>query len=465
MRFVRALAVTSLAASAIAGDAGAQEVDEDAPKPHEDHGRPGRALVFAAPPAIAAPIHVCSLHLPLCLDAERGANALALLASAERAWTTLTGALELPPPDLDPSTLAYPIYAVRDAAELASTELAARDVRSAIDRARAFTVVDARARASCTLDAAMAAAIARAILFRAAPATDEGTARAQTTYLSHLVVPCSLAFAADAALAFQSAPDRALADAHGGDPSATGSGWTAPLSRSDRLFADGASLAWSRIDWAFGRSPGGLVRAAWALAPTKTPLGSQYWRDEPDAYDVLRESFKGALWSGSTFADLALEIAIARAFLGAADDGAHQPETRTLGDAARVPLDWDIPWPTKPRRLAPRAPVAPTGASYILVRRAGARPGTRLRVEITWEEHALFRWAFVKLDASGKEIGRVLIPARERAVEAQMTLVDLDRVDRILLVGVNAGDPTYHFDPDDEVWEPHSWIAAIAEEE
>ena len=52
-------------------------------------------------------------------------------------------------------------------------------------------------RASCTLDAAIASAVARAILYRVAPATDEATARAQTTYLSYLVAPGGSAQAAD----------------------------------------------------------------------------------------------------------------------------------------------------------------------------------------------------------------------------------------------------------------------------
>ncbi|CAN5899929.1 hypothetical protein BH11MYX4_BH11MYX4_46510 [soil metagenome] len=56
------------------------------------------------------------------------------------------------------------------------------------------------------------------------------------------------------------------------------------------------------------------------------------------------------------------------------------------------------------------------------------------------------------------------IPTRERATEAQMTLVDVDGVDRIMLVGVNVGDPAYRFDPDDEVWEPHGWLVTLAEE-
>jgi hypothetical protein len=97
-------------------------------------------------------------------------------------------------------------------------------------------------------------------------------------------------------------------------------------------------------------------------------------------------------------------------------------------------------------------------------RSTGTSRGRALRAEIEWEEHALFRWAFVKLDAQGHELGRVAIPTRERATEAQMTLVDLEGVDRVLLVGAAVGDPSYRFDPDDAVWEPHGWLLSIAEE-
>jgi hypothetical protein len=34
----------------------------------------------------------------------------------------------------------------------------------------------------------------------------------------------------------------------------------------------------------------------------------------------------------------------------------------------------------------------------------------------------------------------------------------------VLLVGVNAGDPAYAFDPDEAVWEPHGWLVTLASE-
>lgn len=408
-----------------------------------------------------------------------GALAIATLNAFERAWQTLTGALALPAPDVDPTTLAYDVFltdGIDSTRELAATHLEARDVRSRVDRGRAFTSIDRRARSGCLLDALAAEAVARASLFRAAPATEAGTARAQSVYLSHLAVPCAVAFSADAVHTFQSHAERAFADAHAGDD---GSG-TSEQARSEiaaaggpplsspsplsSLFSAGASSFWARLDWAFGRSPGSIVPASWALHPTMTPIGALRWVNEPDTFDVLRMTFKGALSSGSTVHDLWLDFGVARSFLGSADDGFHLPELRTLGDAARVPIDWEIPWPTKARRLAQRAPTYPTGASYLVIRHANAKPGARLRAEIEWEEHALFRWAFVKLDASGRELGRVVIPTTERATQAQMTLVDLDAVDRVMLVGVNVGDPAYAFDPDDDVWEPHGWLVTVAEE-
>jgi hypothetical protein len=471
-RFCRSTASAALAATLLSSSAHALEDD---PKPRAiDPGIAiGPPIVYAARPTLAPDLRACSPNAPVCVHTgspRDGSAALAALSAFERQWRTLTGALSLPAPDVDPTTLAYDVFLVdRDRRDgsfgPAVTQLEARDVRSRVDRARAFTLLDRRVRPGCALDALAAEAIARASQLRTAPATEEGTALAQAAYLAHLTVPCAVALSADAVQAFQSHPERTFCDAYAGDESAAAGGPSiARPSVASARFATGAATFWARLDWAFGRSPGGIVTASWALHPTMTPLGAARWTNEPDTFDVLRETFKGALSTKGTVHDLWLDFGIARAFIGSADDGFHLPELRTLDDAAKVPLDWDIPWPQTPRRLAARAPVHPTGASYLVVRREGARPGARLRAEIEWEEHALFRWAFVKLDASGRELGRVVIPTTERATVAQMTLVDLDGVDRVMLVGVNTGDPAYAFDPDDEVWEPHGWLVTLAEE-
>lgn len=426
----------------------------DAPAPKIDPGVAiGPSIRYVARPT-GPDLRACSARVPVCVHARTAADGPAArdsLAAFERAWATLTGALGVPTPDVDPLTLAYDVFVEPDVESLVDTALEARDVRSRVDRARGFSRVDGRLRAGCLLDGLAAEAVARASLLRAAPGTSEGIARAQATYLAELATCAS----PDAAL-FQSRPDLAFADAHVGEtaPAAGGAFSTSP---SARRFASGAALFWRRLDWAFGRVPGGVVTAAWALGPSMTPLGAPRWHDEPDTFDVLRVTFKNALSSGSTVSDLWLDFGVARAFPGSTW---HLPEVRDVP----VPLAWDIPWPKTPRRLAPRTPVAPTGASYLVVRREGARPEARLRVEIEWEEHALFRWAFVKLAKDGSELGRVPIPTTERATSAQMTLVGLEDTDRVMLVGVNVGDPAYAFDPDDEVWEPHGWLVTLAEE-
>lgn len=441
------------------------------PKPRQlDPGiSTGSPIVYFARPA-AAPSHLraCSSRVPVCTHAASARDAgaaLVVLDAFERQWLTLTGALAIPKPDVDPDTLAYDVFLDEPAAsgDLGATFFEARDVRSRVDRGRSFTTIDRRVRAGCALDAVAAGAIARASLFRAAPATEEATARAQSAYLASLAVPCAVGSSSAAIEAFQSRPQRAISDSHAGDETAEGGRPSSALPL-DHAFADGAALFWSRLDWAFGRSPGGVVTSTWALHPTMTALAARRWNNEPDTFDVLRATFKGALTTGGTVSDLWLDFAVARAFVGSADDGLHQPELRTLADAARVPVDWDIPWPTRPRRLAARSPVYPTGSSYLVVRRSGGRPDARLRVEIEWEQHALFRWALVKIDAHGRELGRVLVPTTERATEARATLTGLEAVDRVLVVGVNVGDPAYAFDPDDAIWEPHGWIVDVAEE-
>ncbi len=411
----------------------------------------GAYVGYATTPTLAHETRVCSFRVPLCIHAagtSRQRTILNVLGASERAWEALTGALRLPAPDVDVDDLRYHLYLVEGASERGVTRVAARDVRSRVDRAHAFTVLDAAIHEGCELDALVSRELARAVLFRVSPATTEGIARAQTTYLAALLAPCAVGPATDSARAFQTQPNRAVCDARAEEEGSAASDELANGPRA-RAFSEGASLFWSRIDRAFARTPFAIVMASWALSPTMTPVAAMRWEGEPDAFDVLRVSFQNALSTGSTLDDLLLDTAVARA---------------SRDEVSPVTLDWDIAWPASPKRLAPRAPVFPTGSSYVKIRREGAAVGARLRVEITWEEHALFRWTLVKLDADGRELGRVGIKAPNRATEAQMTLADLGGVDSLLLVGTNVGDPTYRFDPDDDVWEPHGWLVTLASE-
>jgi hypothetical protein len=409
----------------------------------------GSRMSFA--PAPPGPwTRACSFRRPLCVHARRGASergALPVLASAERAWDVLTGALSLPAPDPSVATGAVDAYMVDGAPELVRAEPVERDVRSAIDRASARLLVDARARPGCALDAAMARALARAIAWRAAPALDEGTAAAHAQLLAQLAAPCA-PVPYEGGEEFQSHLERALPDA-----------WPEREAPMGALFTRGAALAYGWLDWAFAAQPGSTVLAMWALSATQTPAAAPGWRADPDVFDVLRESFKGALFTGSTADDLLLELAMARGTLAV-----DSPEAAPLGPLARARRDWIIDWPAKARALTLPTGLAPTGSSVLEVRCAGAPKGARLRMEATWEEHARMRWAMVKLDDAGRPVGRVLVPTTPKATSAQMSLVELDGVAAVLVVAANVGAWTEPFDPDDGVWERHGYVVTLAAE-
>lgn len=419
------LAVSAAGAPGTSGSA--DPIADPKPRVDAEVARSGDFIAYFPRPVFARETRACSTRFPLCVHAAGPKDipaAKAALPALESAWSTFA-VLDLPAPDPDPFTLAYDVFIGDENA----THLEARDVRSRIDRGRAFSTLDRRMRAGCNLDAAAFTTLARASLYRAAPATEEGTAIAQLEALRELAVPC--ASNADGVDTFQTHADLAFSDPHAGE-----------------TFARGGAMFWTWLDRSFGRAPGILVTTTWALHPSITPFPNARWINEPDTFDVLRLTFKGALSTNNKVDDLWLDFAVARAL-----------------DPARVPLSWDIPWPTKPRRLAPLRPVAPTGASYILVHHAGAPAGARLRVEAEWEQHALFLFALVKLDANGHEIGRVPIPTRERATEAQMSLVVPPEAESILIVAMNAGDPAVALDADDDVLEPHGFTVTVAAEE
>ncbi len=370
---------------------------------------------------------VCSLRHPLCVDAARGTAgsiALAALAAADRAWDALTGVLGAPAPDggLDGIwhiELGGTVEGGGDAL------LGERDPVAHFDRASSFARIDRSLSPGCSLDFAVARAVARGSLWRAAPATDEASARAEAETLAGLATPC----AGSEASAFQSNPERAI------------------VARASPAYERGAGLFFGWLDATFGAEPGTLVLGLWALAPTRTPFDADRWAATPTGFDVLRESLKNALWQGSTLDDVLVRFAVARA---------------TLVPPAR--LAWHVGWPTQARRLASPEPVAPTGASYVLVDRQGAPAGAKLRLEAEWEDYGRMRWVVVKLDAAGHALGDLPVASLDRTPHASITIESLEATDRVLVVGVNVGSTERAFDPGEGEWEPHGWLLTLAAE-
>ncbi len=435
------LAAISLAALA-SRPAGAREATEGVPAASAGAEPPEAGAALAGTSAVgplidAAPAHipcaacanVCSFRHPLCVDAPRGTRgtvALATLAAADRAWDAITGPLRAPAPDggLDGIWHIELAGSVDGGGEAIMLR---RDPLAPFDRASSHARVDRSLVPGCALDLAVARAVARGSQWRAAPATDESTARAQSEAIARLATPCA---GADVDTdVFQAHPERALVD------------------RSSPEYERGAGLFFGWLDATFAAEPGALLVGLWALAPTRTPFGADRWAAAPTSFDVLRESLKNALWQGSTLDDVVVRFDVARA---------------SMNPAAR--LAWHVPWPAQPRRLASPQPVAPTGASYVLVDHAGAPAGAKLRLEAEWEDYGRMRWVVVKLDATGRALAEVPIASLDRTPRASMTIESLEGTDRILVVAVNVGSTERPFDPGDGEWEPHGWLLTLGAE-
>jgi hypothetical protein len=345
------------------------------------------------------------------------------LVATDRAWDVVTGPLGAPPPDggLDH---VWRVYLVDG--QSASFALAI-DPRMPFDRASSFALVDRSIPPGCALDRALARAVVRGAMWRAAPATDSGSAEAEAEELARLATPCETGEDDADVAAFQAQPGKVLVD---------------PFSSS---FDRGAATFFAWLDATYGAQPGALVVGLWALAPTKTPPGASRWTGTPTGFDVLRVSLADALWQGSTLDDVFVRFATVRASM--------VPPPR---------LAWHVPWPEHARRLGAAEPTAPTGAAYVAIDRAGAPVGARLRVEAEWEDYARMRWVVVKLDSQGRPIQELPITSTDRATRAALTVENLDGTDRVVVVGVDIGSTEHPFDPDQGEWEPHGWLLTLA---
>jgi hypothetical protein len=390
----------------------------------------GPVIDFAAPPdGAAAWAQACSLRHPLCVHAAprtRPSLLVAALGASERAWDVLTGALSVAPPDAEADG-AWHVYLI-DGVEGGSTALlASRDPVAHFDRASTFALVDRAVPVGCPLDFALARAVAYASLWRTAPATDVGSARAQTQMLARLATPCYVGdVGVDEERMFEDEPERAVVD---------------PASAA---FDRGASVFFEWLDANFATYPGALVAGLWSLAPTRTDAHAWRWSGTPTGFDVLRVSLKNALGTDSTLDDVLARFAVHRAL---------------ANPAARVA--WHIPWPTKARRFASPIPDTPTGTSVVVVDLAGAPAGAKLRIEAAWEDFGRMRWEIVKLDAQGNDLADIPVTSVPLGTHASMTIEPLDGVDRVLVVGANVGSTEHPFEPNQGWWEPHGWLLTV----
>ena len=416
-------------------------------KPADTEGRAtGREVVPAhgRPDAASTPVVACSFEEPLCVHAGSHVAPSSILATIRDAEAALRGyrALGLPPPlpRLGGST-AIDVYLVPGAAPFVASDLA--PTSDGWDSASAFAVLPPPSpRAGCEAASTVARAMAHAIGLRLDAGAENGALSMAASYLASLVAPCASVEIA-AIDDFQRHPELSFI---AGDPARP----------------DGALLFPWFLDEAYGRGTPGLVMASLlALTTQRTPPGSLQWNNEPDIFDALRATMRNR---GSTLDAMLLDFAVARAFVGSRSDGAHLIDVARFGDAGRVRFEWSVPYGSLPRRLAPGTPIEATGMTYLWVDTKGAPPGSELTFVADWEIPAVFRWALVKVDASGAETGRLDVAGIFGASHAEKTLVGLDGLAGVLIVGVHADrlDRSHPFDPDEQPAMPHGYTVTLA---
>jgi hypothetical protein len=437
---VMALVLVALLAPLAAGVAAAAPAldPEDAGRASADGGaslaeRTQAGVPFApelAPGGSFAWPRVCSGRHGFCVRPSPGtlpALARAALRAGDRAWDALTGTLGAPAPE-GPLGDPWQVYLVDGVDGVGRAALAGRDARSAFDRAASFALVDRATPPGCALDFALARAIAGGALWRAAPASDVGSALGEIDALAKLATPCA-APDGDDRLAFQDAPEACIVA-----PAPP------PRARGDALF-----FAW--LDATYGKSPGALLLGLWALAPTRTAWNAPAWAARPSGFDVLAASLGDPAHRLRALDDVFVRFSVARA--------------STDPPAGRA---WHIAWPSKARRLLSPRPIAPGGASYVVVDREGAAPESKLRVEAEWEDYARFRWVVLKLDAAGRVLAEIPIPSLDAGTHTSLTVDGLAGVDRVLVVAANLGSTEHPFDPLQHEWEPHGWLLTLGAE-
>jgi hypothetical protein len=386
----------------------------------------------AVPATSQTRVLACSFAHPLCIvsadQSSSPAQSHLWLKAFDQAWDNLR-LLELAPPerDLDSGTIEIRIGEGERDAEATIRE---RIALSAFDRASArLTVRGVPASMPCEIERVANKALLLASFARTNPAASLAVTDGIAQYGSELLTRCARP-ASSAYYQVMEHPETSFL--------------------STRQSA--SSVFFRFLDEHYGRQPMHVLADLFAFSPTKTEVGALKFETKPDVFRVMKESFRDLKFKGSKAEDALVDFAVDRAFFS------------TSLESPPVWTDWEVPWPKAPHRILATRAIEPLGASYIKINREGAKPGSRLRFETSWEFESRIRWTFVKVRKDGSEIARINVGTPERATEVQMSLANLDETDHIWLIGLNTGDPARTLDDQELTTEPHKWLVTIAEE-
>lgn len=395
-------------------------------------------VAFAERPSV--PRAACDTAICVHYDvAADEAEAAELLRAARDGYDALLS-LKLPRPLSDGRRGGdgrVDVYLDRTRAR-AETWIDPGSASSGWDRASAFVTTPPLGR-GCVRRNELAAAIGKVVLASQDGALEPNAAAMFSGYLATVTTPCAITLAEEVDYA-QRAPERTFTGRRG-QPGA-----------ASLLFP------WFLED-SFGSGEiGTLTLSLAAISSQRTTRGPLL--DEPDLFDSLRIT---QLRNQTSLAQTLLDHAVARGFLGSRSDGLHMSDVEQLGELGRPRVEWSVKHASLPRRLAPLRPIESLGATYLFVDLTGAATGSELTFVADWEEPVAFRWALVKLDKDGIELGRVDAVPVLGETHIEKTVRELGDAASLLIVGVNEGEGRRDepFDPGRPHEEPHAYLVTL----
>lgn len=437
-RRIHGLARLALGLIGLGLDAGPARGD-GAPSPEE----PARYVELGYAPLAERPARARALcDAALCVHfagAGDDAAAAALLASARDSLDALL-ALKLPRPVSDAGLGGdgrVDLY-LDEAAPGPAAFIDPGSASAGWDRASAFVVTPPLG-GGCVRPRELAGALGHALLAGQDGALEPNAAAMLSGYLATLARPCALAEAQELDVA-QRAPERSFPGRRG-----------AP-GRGSFLFP------WFLED-SFGSGElGKLTVSLAAISSQRTKAGPLL--DEPDLFDSLRIT---QLRNQTSLGQTLLDFAVARAFLGSRSDGLHLADVEQYGELARPRIEWSVTHKSLPRRLAPLRPIEALGATYLFVDLAGITPDAEITFVADWEEPVAFRWALIKLDKDGAELGRTDAVPVLGETHIEKTVRQLGDAGSLLIVGLNEGEGRRDepFDPGRLREEGHAYLVTL----
>jgi len=348
------------------------------------------------------PLTLCSIEQPLCVHAapEQAADAPAWLAELEGA-AAIVAALGFPVPQPDAGqggTFELDAYlAAPRSAEVDPTEAAPRRASGEVDGPAGASLLDG-ASAYARVDPSVSPAHRAAC---AVEAIAEAGLRSQDPSESRLASGAVAAFVAYLATGAYGCADRIevvqLAPEQG-------------LARSEADALTTMQLALLLISKRHDGGDGAFIRDVWQLARQKSPSVDAL-RVSPSFFEALDRALKNA---GESLEQITEEVGVARYFATRGDRDGGRSALPALSASISVPITSIKPYAELPAHLPVHEPLlGPLGSAYAQIDTSGAPAGSRLDVWLRGDLGPKLVLTAVRLDADGREIGRMTAPARK----------------------------------------------------